>query len=605
MTRLQLARRGILFLSISTAIAAPAQSASGIAGKGLKPILDYISTAWDTLARSMTDCNSIVDPKVTAQSVLYLPKELPVPASVKALASQCNVRVERLPIEIHRLGEITSNIDPPGLLYLPNKYVVPGGRFNEMYGWDSYFIVRGLLHAGRIDLAQGIVDNFFFEIEHYGAMLNANRTYYLTRSQPPFLSSMFVEVYEATRRLPGGREDKAWLERAYTNLSKDYEMWTHDPHLAGDTALSRYYDFGDGPAPEAVKDETGFDRKVAQYFFFHPEQADSYVVENRLEMEQPLAGAGYTVQICDQATTMARPECEPPRRFSLSKDYYKGDRSMRESGFDVSFRFGAFGSRTHHYAPVCLNSLLYKTEKDLEQISRWLGRPHDADRWGKRAEERKTLIRKYLWNQDQGLFFDFDFVTSRMSGYKYATTFYPLWAGLATAEQAKRVVSNLEVFEQPGGIAMSAVETGAQWDLPYGWGNIQMLVVEGLRRYGYNAEADRISYKFLSTVAENFRRDGEIREKYNVVTRSSEAHANLGYQMNVVGFGWTNAAFLELLQNLPKSMVEKLEQEQNQPLASQSEALGSRGCRYQPRRGTKVHARNPAQGALVEPSCPS
>ena len=114
---------------------------------------------------------------------------------------------------------------------------------------------------------------------------------------------------------------------------------------------------------------------------------------------------------------------------------------------------------------------------------------------------------------------------------------------------------------------MSAVETGAQWDLPYGWGNIQMLVVEGLRRYGYRAEADRISYKFLSTVAENFRRDGEIREKYNVVTRSSEAHANLGYQMNVVGFGWTNAAFLELLQNLPQSMVEKLEQEQNQPLA--------------------------------------
>jgi alpha,alpha-trehalase len=378
---------------------------------------------------------------------------------------------------------------------------------------------------------------------------------------------MFVEVYEATRRQPGARQDKAWLERAYTNLSKDYEMWTHDPHLAGDTGLSRYYDFGDGPPAEAVKDETGSYRKAAQYFLFHPEQADSYVVEDRPEMEQPVAGAGYTLQVCDDATTMGRPECEPPRRFKLSKDYYKGDRSMRESGFDVSFRFGAFGSRTHHYAPVCLNSLLYKTEKDLEQISRWLGRSDEAEKWSKRGEERKTLITKYLWNQDQGLFFDFDFVTSRMSGYKYAATFYPLWAGLATPEQAKRVVSNLELFEHPGGIAMSTVETGAQWDLPYGWGNIQMLVVEGLRRYGFKADADRVSYKFLSTVAEDFRRDGEIREKYNVVTRSSEAHANLGYQMNVVGFGWTNAAFLELLENLPKSMVEKLEQEQNQPLA--------------------------------------
>jgi alpha,alpha-trehalase len=568
MARLRsIARRGILLFLIGAATAAPAQSAPGIDGKGLKPILNYISTAWDTLTRSMTDCKSIVDPKITARSVLYLPKELPVPPSVRALASQCNVRLEHLPMEIDRLGEITSNIDPPGLLYLPNKYVVPGGRFNEMYGWDSYFIVRGLLEAGRIDLARGMVDNFFFEIEHYGAMLNANRTYYLTRSQPPFLSSMFMEVYEATRRQPGANQDKAWLERAYTNLSKDYEMWTHDPHLAGDTGLSRYYDFGDGPPAEAVKDETGFYRKVAQYFFFRPEQGDSYVVENPSDMEQPVAGAGYTLQICDDATTMSRPECEPPRRFKLSKDYYKGDRSMRESGFDVSFRFGDFGSRTHHYAPVCLNSLLYKTEKDLEQISRWLGRSHDAEKWSKRGEQRKTLITKYLWNQDQGLFFDFDFVTSRMSGYKYVTTFYPLWAGLATPEQAKRVVNHLELFEQPGGIAMSTVESGAQWDLPYGWGNIQMLVVEGLRRYGFHADADRISYKFLSTVAENFRRDGEIREKYNVVTRSSEAHANLGYQMNVVGFGWTNAAFLELLQNLPKSMVEKLEQEQNQPLA--------------------------------------
>ena len=87
---------------------------------------------------------------------------------------------------------------------------------------------------------------------------------------------------------------------------------------------------------------------------------------------------------------MAQPECEPARSFKLSKDYYKGDRSMRESGFDVSFRFGAFGSATHHYAPVCLNSLLYKTEKDLEQISRWLGRAKDAQKWSKRAEQRKT-----------------------------------------------------------------------------------------------------------------------------------------------------------------------------------------------------------------------
>jgi alpha,alpha-trehalase len=150
-----------------------------------------------------------------------------------------------------------------------------------------------------------------------------------------------------------------------------------------------------------------------------------------------------------------------------------------------------------------------------------------------------------------------------MSEYKYASAFYPLWAGLATPEQARAVARNLKAFEHPGGVAMSTEDTGAQWDLPYGWGNIEMLVIDALRRYGFNDDADRVSYEFLSTVAENFRRDGEIREKYNVVTRSSEAHAELGYHMNVVGFGWTNAAFLELLQGLPKGMVERLQREQN------------------------------------------
>ena len=533
--------------------------------QGLKPILDYISSAWDTLTRSMNDCQSVVDPKIKVAPVLYLPAGFTEPEAVKKLAADCNVKVEHLPIEIHHLGEIdTSKFQPHGLLYLQNKYVVPGGRFNEMYGWDSYFIIRGLLRAGRVELARGMVDNFFFEIENYGAMLNANRTYYLTRSQPPFLSSMFVDVYRASHK--GGEIDKVWLERAYADLEKDYGMWTHNPHLAGDTGLSRYYDFGDGPPAEAVQDESGFYRKVAGYFFFHPAEADGYLVEAG-SGDQSVAGAAYTLQLCDVALTMAPPGCDKAHPFKLSADYYKGDRSMRESGFDVSSRFGAYGSATHHYAPVCLNSLLYKTEKDLEQISRWLGRNGDAEKWSKRAAERRDSISRYMWDAKQGFFFDYNFQAGRMSTYRYATAFYPLWAGLATQEQAKAVAENLKGFEQPGGMPMSTTESGAQWDLPYGWGNIEMLVIDGLRRYGFNEDADRISYDFLSTVAENFRRDGNIREKYNVVTRSSESHVELGYKMNVVGFGWTNAAFLELLHGLPKEMAERLEKEQSQPLA--------------------------------------
>jgi alpha,alpha-trehalase len=531
----------------------------------LKPILDYISTAWDTLTRSITDCQSLVDPKMKVAAVLYLPAGMAEPAAVRQLSRECNVRIEHLPSEIHRLGEVdTSKIQPQGLLYLENKYVVPGGRFNEMYGWDSYFIIRGLVRAGRLELARGMVDNFFFEVEHYGAMLNANRTYYLTRSQPPFLSSMFVDVYDALEK--SGHGDTAWLARAYADLEKDYEMWNRDPHLAGDTGLSRYYDFGEGPPAEALQDETGIYRKVAAYFFFHPAQADHYIVENLPGVTEPVAGAAYTQQVCEVPLAMARGECEKQQEFKLSSDYYKGDRSMRESGFDVSFRFGPFGAATHHYAPVCLNSLLYKTEKDLEQISRWLGHTTDAEKWSKRAEQRKKLIARYLWDDEAGFFFDFDGQTGHRSSYRYATTFYPLWAGLATPEQAKAVAKNLPAFERPGGLAMSTEDTGAQWDLPYGWGNIEMLAVDGMRRYGFSDDADRISYEFLSMVAENFRRDGNIREKYNVVARSSESHVEVGYQVNVVGFGWTNAAFVELLQGLPKDMVERLAREQDQPV---------------------------------------
>ena len=299
----------------------------------------------------------------------------------------------------------------------------------------------------------------------------------------------------------------------------------------------------------------------------NPAQADTYIVESQPGVaQQSTAGSGYTLQVCGVSSTMARGDCDERREFRLSSDYYRGDRSMRESGFDVSFRFGPFGAATHHYAPVCLNSLLYKTEKDMQQISRWLGRDADAAKWNQRAEKRKQLITRYLWDEEAGFFFDYNVATGQRSSYRYATALYPLWAGLASPEQAKRVVKNALTFEKPGGLPMSNEDSGAQWDLPYGWGNIEMLVVDGLRRYGYNPEADRISYEFLSMVAENFRRDGYIVEKYNVVTRSSDAHAELGYKMNVVGFGWTNAAFLELLHGLPKEAADRLEAEQNRGL---------------------------------------
>ncbi|HMK20872.1 MAG TPA: trehalase family glycosidase [Terriglobales bacterium] len=548
----------------------PAQQRASLSpadADGLHPILTYIQNAWDTLSRSMSDCGTVVDPKLVEASVLYLPAGFPKPDSVRDLAQRCHVEVRELPLAITGPGQVATNITPPGLLYLANRYVVPGGRFNEMYGWDSYFIVRGLLEDKRIDLARGMVENFFFEIEHYGTVLNANRTYFLTRSQPPFLTSMIMGVYEAEKA--AGKDDRELLEKGYRLAAKDYEMWVREPHLAGDTGLSRYSDFGTGPAPESLKDETDFYRQVTGFFLLHA-AGRNYVVETGANKDSvPVAGSEYEVKVCDVQRTMARPGCEPAHRVSLAGDYYKGDRAMRESGFDISFRFGPYGAGTHHYAPVCLNSLLYKTEKDLEQMSQILGRKDDAKKWGERAQQRKERMQKYLWDAQRGLFLDYSLDSSARSSYEYITTFYPLWAGLATNDQAEALRCNLPIFEHAGGLAMSKNDTGVQWDYPYGWAPTQLLAIEGLRGYGFNQDADRISYEFLSTVAENFRRDGTIREKYDVVTRSSEARVAAGYQQNVVGFGWTNGAFLALLHALPADQVARLAREQQKAPAAQ------------------------------------
>ena len=160
-----------------------------------------------------------------------------------------------MPHRIEHLGDVKdSEIPQPGLLYLPNRYVVPGGRFNEMFGWDSYFIILGLLRDGRVDLARGMVENFFYEIENYGAVLNANRTYFLTRSQPPFLSSMIRAVYEAEiARDPSpanAARQKEWLARAYPYARRDHDFWLSSMHRAGQTGLARYFDIGEGPVPD-------------------------------------------------------------------------------------------------------------------------------------------------------------------------------------------------------------------------------------------------------------------------------------------------------------------------------------------------------------------
>jgi alpha,alpha-trehalase len=517
----------------------------------------YIHNSWDSLSRSMTECKSLVDPKVTAPPLLYLPLGAPTPPELLRLRSQCNIQIAHLPHRIMRLGDVKeSEIRQPGLLYLPNRYVVPGGRFNEMFGWDSYFIILGLLRDGRVDLAHGMVENFFYEIENYGAVLNANRTYFLTRSQPPLLSSMIRAVYEAEIARDPSPANRArqnqWLARAYGYARRDHDFWLSSIHRAGNTGLARYFDIGEGPVPD-IADHSNYYIDVIDWLVAHPDVHTNY-----------LLAAPQSPSAAEQAT-LGKTSCDTSRSvvcglawahgYRLTRDFYKGDRAVRESGFDISFRFGPFSGSTHHYAALGLNSLLYKYERDLADVAAMLRHPADAAKWKQQAEARRVAINKYLWNPGQGMFFDYDFVTGKQSTYVYATIFYPLWTGLATKEQAAAIDSHLTLLDRPGGLASSTYASGLQWDLPFGWAPLNWFAADGLLKYGYVSDARRVAGKFSHTVRISFEKEGTIHEKYNVETESSNVELIAGYQ-NVVGFGWTNAVYVEM-EHLLQSTAEK------------------------------------------------
>ncbi len=546
----------LLFLAVAAVASQNAQAQDAAAGAATQPnpdaTLSYIHGAWDTLTRSMTDCHSLVDIKVTANPVLYLPAEVAAPPEVKAVEEKCHVKVASLPRRIEKIGDLRpEELPAAGLLYLPNPYVVPGGRFNEMYGWDSYFIVIGLEADHREALAKGMVDNFLFEIEHYGAVLNANRTYYLTRSQPPFLTSMIRAVYEnpaSFAATPAGRiEARAWLARAYALAEKDYSVWTRPEHLAGTTGLSRYFDYGAGPVPEMADDSTYYP-DVIRWLVAHPKEDAAFLVKGS---EHPDAAEAARLKLtsCDVSKSVV---CERAwaAGYRLSKDFYVGDRAMRESGFDPSFRFGAFSGATHHYAPVCLNSLLYRYERDLEHLAHLLANPKDAAHWDHRAKVRDAAMQRYMWRAGDGVFADYDFTHARTSTYAYISSLYPMWAGVATREQAKQMAAKLSLFERPGGLAMSNTQTGLQWDDPYGWAPTNWIAVAGLSAEGFREDAKRIARAFDATVDVGFAKDGTIREKYNVGSGNANVQVSAGYKVNVIGFGWSNGVYLKMRQVL-------------------------------------------------------
>jgi alpha,alpha-trehalase len=516
--------RAALALALAAALAHAAPPEDALSPPRLGPIRDYIKKSWTTLSRSNADLAVAArDPKMprppSGPFPVYISRKEDRTRVERALATALPAE-ERRKIDLRTLPAGPLASDQHGLLYLPRPYVVPGGRFNEMYGWDSYFIQVGLLRDGETELARDMVENFLYEIEHYGTILNANRTYFLSRSQPPFLSRMVLGVF-------GRNGDREWLRRSVPALELYYRFWTTGQHLAPGTRLSRYWDFGEGPAPEVISDEkdaqgrTHYDR-VREYYRTH--EVTDYDVSRYYDRTQ------------DRLTDL----------------FYKGDRSMRESGFDPSNRFGAFNVDIIHYAPVCLNALLFQMERDLAQIQRTLGEAAAARDWDRRAEDRRKAVDRMLWDEQAGMYFDFNVESRRRRPYEFATTFWPLWVGLASPAQAGRVRANLARFEAPGGLLTSTTVSGNQWDAPFGWAPLQLAAVDGLRRYGFDEDADRLARRFLELVVKEFDEHGTIVEKYDVQRRESDVSQGIrfGYSSNEIGFGWTNAAFVELLAGL-------------------------------------------------------
>jgi alpha,alpha-trehalase len=507
--------------------------------------LAYIHQGWSRLTRSATDCASYRGPYVRGKQVLYLPKDLPMPQSVRDL-QKCGVEVLRLPVPIRRLGDLNpATLAQQGYLYLPHPYVVPGGFFNEMFGWDSYFIELGLIADHRDALARDMVENMLFEVAHYGGVLNANASYFLSRSQPPFLAGMMRALLADKVAFRDPAAAAAWLRQAYPLAIANYSVWERDAHRAGNTGLSRYFDYGgNGPGINS----SAYFRQVIRFVLAHPGENEGYLIKASPHPSAAEA-ASLAKASCDLRTSKVCADAWYGG-YRLTAKFYQGDRAMRESGFDVSYCFGPFSGSTTDYAPVGLNSLLYRYALDLRNFAQRLRLAADTKRWAQAAAARKQAINTYLWNPELGLYTNYDFVTRKRSYYPFITTFYPLWAGAASRLQAQAVRDNLPLFERTGGLQTSTYASGAQWDAPFGWAPTNWLAASGLEAYGDDGDARRIAAEFTATVEHGLAHDGTIREKYDMATGNAEVKITAGYTQNVIGFGWTNAVYLKLEQLL-------------------------------------------------------
>ncbi|AYN00172.1 trehalase family glycosidase [Chryseobacterium sp. 3008163] len=390
------------------------------------------------------------------------------------------------------------------LLKLPKPYVVPGGRFNEFFYWDSYFIMLGLQVSGRVEMMENIIENCSYLIQTVGFVPNASRTHFLSRSQPPYFSLMVDLLFETTK-------DENIYIKYHDTLEKEYIFWMNgEADLENGSSikrvvktnngdiLNRYYDAENEPRPES-----------------------------------------YLIDIEDSE--------------NAGEEFYRNIRSACESGWDFSSRWFADGDtiqtiETLNLAQVDLNCLLWHLENTLAKSSSLQNLAEKEAYYSGSAANRKEMIDKYFWDENSGTYKDYHTKKNAQTSSEHIAALYPLFLGLASENQAKSVAKNIEEkFLYQGGLVTTTKKSGQQWDFPNAWAPYQWLGFKSMKNYGFDDLAEKIKKNWSSNVERVYRNTGKLMEKYNAL--DIEIVAGGGEYPNQDGFGWTNGVYLKLKNN--------------------------------------------------------
>ncbi|HTK39482.1 MAG TPA: alpha,alpha-trehalase TreF [Patescibacteria group bacterium] len=400
------------------------------------------------------------------------------------------------------------NRKPRGsLMTLPYHYIVPGGRFSEQFYWDSYFIMLGLAANGHWTRISGMMKNYAYMIRKHGFIPTANRTYFLSRSQPPYFALMvrLLAKHQGKRRtyleyLPYMLAEYRWWLRGRNKLEKqEHKAYARLVEMPDGSLMGRYYDNKATPRPESLRED---------------------------------------VETAEHAEGRA------------ADRLYLHLRAAAESGWDFSSRWflDPQDIKTIHTAdivPVDLNCLLYTLEQTIADSYRMIKQPLLARKFERLASHRAAAINKYCWNEREGVYSDYNFHHFEATKSITLATVYPLYARIASKEQADSVARRIKQdFLKDGGLVTSLVNSGQQWDSPNGWAPLQWTAIVGLRHYGHHALADEIKDRWLKTTERVFERERKLIEKYDVI--HPEGLGGGGEYPLQDGFGWTNGVYAAL-----------------------------------------------------------